>query len=69
VYRSFAGLGIKASAGNLSADNLLRPGRIAATGFEGAWPMLDQASQLLGFPEIFGNALTIFVLLMAWFLV
>ncbi|TIW83677.1 MAG: P-type conjugative transfer protein TrbL, partial [Mesorhizobium sp.] len=64
VYRSFAGLGIKASA-----DNLLRPGRIAATGFEGAWPMLDQASQLLGFPEIFGNALTIFVLLMAWFLV
>ncbi|TJV88253.1 MAG: P-type conjugative transfer protein TrbL, partial [Mesorhizobium sp.] len=40
VYRSFAGLGIKASAGNLSADNLLRPGRIAATGFEGAWPML-----------------------------
>ncbi|RAZ72873.1 P-type conjugative transfer protein TrbL [Mesorhizobium atlanticum] len=69
IYRSFAGLGINASAGNLSADNLLRPGRIAATGFEGAWPLLDQASQLLGFPEIFGNALTIFVLLLAWFLV
>ncbi|KUM26929.1 conjugal transfer protein TrbL [Mesorhizobium loti] len=69
IYRSFAGLGINASAGNLSPDNLLRPGRIAATGFEGAWPLLDQASQLLGFPEIFGNALTIFVLLLAWFLV
>ncbi|BCM17826.1 P-type conjugative transfer protein TrbL [Mesorhizobium sp. J8] len=69
IYRSFAGLGINASAGNLSADALLRPGRIAATGFEGAWPLLDQASQLLGFPEIFGNALTIFVLLLAWFLV
>lgn len=69
IYRSFAGLGINASAGNISADNLLRPGRIAATGFEGAWPLLDQASQLLGFPEIFGNALTIFVLLVAWFLV
>ncbi|MFE0013760.1 P-type conjugative transfer protein TrbL [Mesorhizobium sp. NPDC059054] len=69
IYRSFAGLGIHASAGNLSADSLLRPGRIAATGFEGAWPLLEQASQLLGFPEIFGNALTIFVLLVAWFLV
>ncbi|TPI13069.1 P-type conjugative transfer protein TrbL [Mesorhizobium sp. B4-1-3] len=69
IYRSFAGLGINASSGNLSADNLLHPGRIAATGFEGAWPLLDQASQLLGFPEIFGNALTIFVLLVAWFLV
>ncbi|MFW8739755.1 P-type conjugative transfer protein TrbL [Mesorhizobium japonicum] len=69
IYRSFAGLGINASADNLSPDNLLRPGRIAATGFEGAWPLLDQASQLLGFPEIFGNALTIFVLLVAWFLV
>ncbi len=69
IYRSFSGLGIHASAGNLSADSLLRPGRIAATGFEGAWPLLDQASQLLGFPEIFGNALTIFVLLVAWFLV
>ncbi|MGX9181886.1 P-type conjugative transfer protein TrbL [Mesorhizobium sp. BHbdii] len=69
IYRSFAGLGINASAGNLPADHLMRPGRIAATGFEGAWPLLDQASQLLGFPEIFGNALTIFVLLVAWFLV
>ena len=69
IYRSFAGLGINASSGNLSADNLLHPGRIAATGFEAAWPLLDQASQLIGFPEIFGNALTIFVLLVAWFLV
>ncbi|HEV2898619.1 MAG TPA: P-type conjugative transfer protein TrbL [Pseudaminobacter sp.] len=69
IYRSFAGLGINASGGGLSADDLLRPGRIAAAGFEGAWPLLDQASQLLGFPEFFGNALTIFVLLLAWFLV
>ncbi|WP_353647014.1 P-type conjugative transfer protein TrbL [Mesorhizobium sp. WSM2240] len=69
IYRSLAGLGINASAGNLSADDLLRPGRIAAAGFEGAWPLLDQASQLVGFPEFFGNALTIFVLLLAWFLV
>jgi type IV secretion system protein TrbL len=69
IYRSFAGLGINASGGSLSAEDLLRPGRIASTGFEGAWPLLDQASKLLGFPEFFGNALTIFVLLIAWFLV
>ncbi|MCT7378231.1 P-type conjugative transfer protein TrbL [Chelativorans salis] len=69
LYRSFAGLGINASSGNLSADDLLRPGRIAATGFEGAWPLLEQAGQLVGFPELFGNALTVFVLLLAWFLV
>ncbi|MGT2466592.1 type IV secretion system protein [Mesorhizobium atlanticum] len=66
IYRSFAGLGINASSGNLSADNLLHPGRIAATGFEAACqPLLDQASQLLGFPEIFGNALTFLLLLVA----
>lgn len=69
IYRSFAGLGLNASAGELTADDLMRPGRIAASGFEGAWPLLDQASQLLGFPEFFGNALTIFVLLVAWLMV
>jgi type IV secretion system protein TrbL len=69
VYRSFSGLGLKASASGMSAADLLRPGMIAATGYEAAHPLLQQASNLVGFPEIFGNALTIFVLLVAWFLV
>ncbi|WP_442755611.1 P-type conjugative transfer protein TrbL [Methylocystis sp. JAN1] len=69
VYRSFSGLGLKASASGMSAADLLKPGKIAATGYEAAHPLLQQASNLVGFPEIFGNALTIVVLLVAWFLV
>ncbi|WP_339864914.1 P-type conjugative transfer protein TrbL [Paremcibacter congregatus] len=69
IYRSFSGLGLTAVASDLTAADLLKPGKIAATGFEAAWPLLEQVSRLVGFPEIFGNALTVFVLLVAWFLV
>ena len=69
IYRSFSGLGIQAAPGGMTADDLLKPGKIAATGFEAAYPLLEQVSNLVGFPEIFGNALTVFVLLVAWFLV
>lgn len=69
IYRSFAGLGITAGGGGLSADDLLHPGAIAGTGFEAAHPMIDKVSDLLGFPEIFGNFLIVVVLLIAWFLV
>lgn len=69
IYRSFSGLGIQAAPGSMTADDLLKPGKIAATGYEAAYPLLEQVSNLVGFPEIFGNALTVFVLLVAWFLV
>ncbi|HML92955.1 P-type conjugative transfer protein TrbL [Methyloceanibacter sp.] len=69
IYGSFSGLGLNASASGLSAGDLLKPGKLAGTGYEAAHPLLDEASQLLGFPEFFGNALTIVVLLLAWFLV
>src|SRR3546814_10442177 len=69
IYRSCAGLGITAGGGGLSADDLLHPGAIAGTGFEAAHPMIDKVSDLLGFPEIFGNFLIVVVLLVAWFLV
>lgn len=68
VYGSFAGLGLQVAPGGLAAGDLLRPGKIAATGYEAAYPLLEQASDLVGFPDIFGNALTVFVLLLAWFL-
>lgn len=68
VYGSFSGLGLQAAPGGLQASDLLRPGKIAATGYEAAYPLLEQASDLVGFPEIFGNALTVTVLLLAWFL-
>ncbi len=69
IYKSFSGLGIQAAPGTLAADDLLKPGKIAATGYEAAYPLIDQVGNLVGFPEIFGNALTVFVLLLAWFLV
>ncbi|MEO1168766.1 MAG: P-type conjugative transfer protein TrbL [Pseudomonadota bacterium] len=69
IFRSFAGLGLVAGGGTLSADDLLMPGRLAGTGFEAAWPLLDQASQMLGFTTFFDNFLTIMVLLIAWVVV
>jgi type IV secretion system protein TrbL len=69
IFRSFAQAGLTAGGGALSADDLLRPGRLAGTGFQAAWPLLDQASELLGFTTFFDNFLTIMVLLIAWVVV
>lgn len=69
IFRSFAGLGIIAGGGTMSADDLLRPGFVASTGFEAAWPLLDQVSELVGFTSFFENFLTIVILMIAWFFV
>ncbi|MFN3945806.1 MAG: P-type conjugative transfer protein TrbL [Allosphingosinicella sp.] len=69
IFRSFAGLGLTAGGGTITADDLLRPGRLAGTGFEAAWPLLHQASELMGFTSFFDNFLTIAVLLVAWLIV
>ena len=69
VYRSFAGLGLQATANSLTAADLLRPGRLAGTGFEAAWPLLHQVGELMGFTSFFDNFLTIIVLLIAWAIV
>ena len=69
IFRSFAGLGITAGGGRLSADDLLRPGFIASTGFDAAKPLLEQVSQLLGITSFFANFLTIAVLMTAWLFV
>jgi type IV secretion system protein TrbL len=69
IYQSFSGLGLHASANTLSPDDLLRPGKLAGTGFTAAKPLLDQASTMLGFPQIFGNFITVCILLVSWFLV
>src|SRR3546814_698310 len=52
-----------------SSDLLLKPGKLAGTGFTAAWPLLDQASQMLGFTTFFDNFITIMVLLIAWVIV
>ena len=69
IFRSFAGLGITAGGGAISAGDLLKPGRLAGTGFEAAFPLLEQAASLLGFTSFFDNILTILILLIAWLLV
>ncbi|GLS33457.1 type IV secretion system protein TrbL [Mesorhizobium albiziae] len=69
VFDSFAGLGLHASANGMTAADLLKPGRLAGTGFEAAHPLLVQVSQLLGFRSFFNNFLAIIVLLVAWFFV
>jgi len=52
IFRSFAAAGLTAGGGSLSADDLLKPGRLAGTGFSAAWPLLDQVSKLLGLRPI-----------------
>ena len=69
IFRSFAAAGLTAGGGTLTADDLLKPGRLAGTGFSAAWPLLDQVSKLMGFSTFFDNFLTIAVLLFAWALV
>ena len=69
IFKSFSGLGITAGGGTMSADDLLKPGHLAGTGFEAAWPLLNQASQMLGFTSFFDNFLTIVILLIAWLFV
>lgn len=69
IFRSFAQAGITAAGGSISADDLLKPGTLAETGFRAAWPLLDQASEMMGFVSFFDNFLTIAVLLFAWAIV
>ena len=69
IFRSFAGLGITAGGGGMTADDLLRPGYVASTGFEAAHPLLDQVSELLGPIAFFDNFLTIATLMIAWFFI
>lgn len=69
IFRSFAAAGLTAGGGTLSADDLLKPGRLAGTGFSAAWPLLEQMSELMGFTSFFDNFLTIIVLLFAWVIV
>lgn len=66
IFNSFAGLGIKASGGTISADQLLHPGRIAQVGIDAGKPILDSVSNLMGFVSFFDNFLQIAILMLAW---
>ena len=69
VFKSFAGLGLKASGASLGQDQLLQPGRLAQVGVQAAQPMLTEIGKLAGFPSVFTNIDTIVVLFIAWIIV
>ncbi|WP_454883573.1 P-type conjugative transfer protein TrbL [Sphingomonas oryzagri] len=69
IFNSFSALGLKAGGGTMSAADLLKPGKLAGTGFSAAWPLLQEVSQLTGFTTFFDNVLEIVVLLLAWAIV
>lgn len=69
VFESFAGLGLKASGTGLSAEEFLRPGRLAQVGFDAGRPILESISGLMGYISFFENFIQIVVLLLAWAIV
>src|SRR5262249_9176399 len=68
-FNTLAGLGLKAAGSGLSADQFIQPGRIAQVGIEAGKPILQAASQLMGFVSFFENFIQIVVLLIAWLVV
>ncbi|WP_293699536.1 MULTISPECIES: P-type conjugative transfer protein TrbL [unclassified Sphingopyxis] len=69
IFRSFAGLGLTAGGSAIGPQDLLMPGRLAGTGFEAAWPLLEQAKELVGPIAFFDNFIEIAVLVIAWLIV
>jgi type IV secretion system protein TrbL len=69
IFNSFAGLGLKAAGSGLSADQFVQPGRVAQVGIDAGKPILQAASQLMGFVSFFENFVQIVVLLIAWLVV
>lgn len=69
VFESFTALGLTAAGAGLSADQMLRPGKLAALGVDAARPLLEAAAELSGWPGVFENLAQILVLLVAFLLV
>ena len=69
IYNSFAGLGIKAGGGTMSAAQLLQPGKIAEVGIDAGKPILTAISGMMGFTSVFANLVQIIILLVAWLIV
>ena len=69
IFDSFAGLGLRATGSPISADDLMRPGFVAAAGYDAASPLLDEMQGLLGPIAFFENFVLIAVLMVAWIIV
>ncbi|MEM6898152.1 MAG: P-type conjugative transfer protein TrbL [Pseudomonadota bacterium] len=66
VFDSFAGLGVTAGGGTLTAADLLRPGFIASVGFDAAQPLLAEIGDMLGPVAFFHNFIMIAVMFIGW---
>lgn len=66
LFDSFASLGITASGASMTADDLMRPGFVANTGFTAGYPLLDAISDLTGPIGFFTNIVLIIVFFLAW---
>ncbi|MEM6625126.1 MAG: P-type conjugative transfer protein TrbL [Pseudomonadota bacterium] len=66
IFNSFAQLGLNAGGSAITADDLLRPGFVADTGFTAAHPLLGEISSLTGPVGFFVNIVTIAILFLAW---
>jgi type IV secretion system protein TrbL len=69
VFESFAALGLMASGTGFSAEDLMRPGRVAQTGLDAGRPLLESISDLMGWIAFFENFIQIACLFFAWALV
>ncbi|MEM8758758.1 MAG: P-type conjugative transfer protein TrbL, partial [Pseudomonadota bacterium] len=69
VFESFAGLGLQAGGGGVTAAEFLQPGRVAQVGLEAGRPLLESIADLLGFVSFFENVVQILVMLFAWAIV
>src|SRR5271157_2196461 len=69
IYNSFAGLGIKAGGGAITAAQLLQPGNLAQVGIDSGKPILTSISGLIGFTSFFDNFVQIAILMIAWLVV
>jgi len=69
LFRSFAGLGLRASGSGLTEAQLLQPGRLASVGVDAGRPIMKVVGDLAGFPEALANLDTITVLILAWLVV
>src|SRR6266852_36718 len=69
VFNSFAGLGLKAGGSSISTADFLRPGKLAQVGLDAGQPLLDAASQMMGFTSFFANFVQIAVLMVSWLIV
>ena len=66
IFRSFAQLGLNATGGTITAADIVRPGFVAATGYDAAYPLLDEISKLTGPIAFFKNFVIIAVLFLSW---